>query len=134
MSSTVSSITSAPLASPLAQPLQYFIIDAFAERPFSGNPAAVVLLPLAGGEDTAAVEAAMRSLAAEFNLSETAFVSPSPPGGGLEAFRAAPRFGLRWLTPTREVALCGHATLAAAHALLAAVSYTHLTLPTNREV
>jgi PhzF family phenazine biosynthesis protein len=75
-------------------------IDAFADKPFSGNPAAVCLL-----ED--AREAAwMQSVAAEMNLSETAFVQPRQDG-----------FSLRWFTPQAEVDLCGHATLAAAHAL-----------------
>ena len=75
-------------------------IDAFADQPFSGNPAAVCLL--AGERDTAW----MQSLAAEMNLSETAFVRP-----------AGDVFSLRWFTPGVEVDLCGHATLAAAHAL-----------------
>ncbi len=77
-------------------------IDAFARRPFEGNPAAVVHL------DDWPDDALMASIAAENNLSETAFVVPSSDG----------RFGLRWFTPTVEVALCGHATLAAGHALL----------------
>ena len=75
-------------------------IDAFADRPFSGNPAAVCLL------DDSADATWMQAVAAEMNLSETAFVVP-----GDDAF------GLRWFTPTIEVDLCGHATLAAAHAL-----------------
>ncbi len=77
------------------------VVDAFAERPFSGNPAAVCLL------DAPADEAWMRALAAEMNLSETAFVVPDGAGA----------FGLRWFTPTVEETLCGHATLAAAHVL-----------------
>lgn len=76
------------------------VVDAFAERPFTGNPAAVVLLD--GPRDDAWRLAA----AAEFNLSETAFLEPAG-----EAWR------LRWFTPAVEVPLCGHATLAAAHAL-----------------
>lgn len=75
-------------------------IDAFADRPFSGNPAAVCLL------DEARDAEWMQAVAAEMNLSETAFVAP---GNGA--------FGLRWFTPTVEVDLCGHATLASAHAL-----------------
>jgi PhzF family phenazine biosynthesis protein len=75
-------------------------IDAFADGPFTGNPAAVVLLE-------APREAAwMQAVAMEMNLSETAFVEPHADG-----------FGLRWFTPAVEVALCGHATLASAHAL-----------------
>lgn len=75
------------------------VVDAFADRPFEGNPAAVCLL------DAPAPEEWMRDLAAEMNLSETAFVTPG--GDGV--------FGLRWLTPEVEVDLCGHATLASAH-------------------
>ncbi len=75
-------------------------IDAFTDRPFSGNPAAVCLL------DEARDAEWMQSVAAEMNLSETAFVSPSSDG-----------YALRWFTPRVEVDLCGHATLAAAHAL-----------------
>ncbi|MBT8091730.1 MAG: PhzF family phenazine biosynthesis protein [Gammaproteobacteria bacterium] len=75
-------------------------IDAFTDRPFAGNPAAVCLLE---GERDAQW---MQSVAEEMNLSETAFVRPLQSG-----------FGLRWFTPRVEVDLCGHATLAAAHAL-----------------
>jgi PhzF family phenazine biosynthesis protein len=75
-------------------------IDAFASRPFSGNPAAVCLL------DREHDPAWMQSVAAEMNLSETAFVRPLGEG-----------FELRWFTPATEVDLCGHATLAAAHAM-----------------
>jgi predicted PhzF superfamily epimerase YddE/YHI9 len=80
--------------------LPVFVVDAFADRPFAGNPAAVVFLDGEPGD------AWRRDVAAEFNLSETAFV---------EARGDA--FALRWFTPSVEVALCGHATLAAAHAL-----------------
>ena len=74
-----------------------FQIDAFATRPFEGNPAAVCVLT-AWPQD-----AALQAIAAENNLSETAFIGPETP---------TPR--LRWFTPTVEVDLCGHATLAAA--------------------
>ena len=77
-----------------------FQVDAFAERPFTGNPAAVCLL------DAALDETLMQSIAAEMNLSETAFVLPRDSG-----------FELRWFTPLVEVDLCGHATLASAHVL-----------------
>ena len=80
---------------------QYSVVDAFSARPFKGNPAAVVLL------DGELPDDVCQSVAGEFNLAETAFVRPLPDG----------RFELRWFTPTREVPLCGHATLAAAHAL-----------------
>lgn len=81
-------------------PLPLYIVDAFADRPFAGNPAAVCLL------DRPRDEAWMQALAGEMNLSETAFVAPADAG-----------FGLRWFTPKVEVALCGHATLATAHVL-----------------
>ncbi|WP_412061605.1 PhzF family phenazine biosynthesis protein [Rubrivirga sp. IMCC45206] len=77
------------------------VVDAFADRPFAGNPAAVVVL------DAPAPAAWMRNLAAEMNLSETAFLTPGTDGA----------YGLRWLTPEVEVDLCGHATLASAHVL-----------------
>jgi PhzF family phenazine biosynthesis protein len=77
-------------------------IDAFTDEPFAGNPAAVCVLP------GAAPEPWMQSVARELGLSETAFVHREP-----DAWR------LRWFTPTSEVDLCGHATLAAAHALWA---------------
>lgn len=79
-------------------------IDAFAEGPFTGNPAAVCVL------DAPASEAWMQALAAEMNLSETAFLVP-------DREATTSRFGLRWFTPTTEVDLCGHATLASAHLL-----------------
>jgi PhzF family phenazine biosynthesis protein len=75
-------------------------IDAFTDRPFAGNPAAVCLLNEEHHADW------MQAVAAEMNLSETAFVRPQGDG-----------FELRWFTPAIEVDLCGHATLAAAHAL-----------------
>jgi len=77
-------------------------IDAFADAPFTGNPAAVCLLGDAHRDDVW-----MQNLAAEMNLSETAFVR-----------RQDGDWSLRWFTPTIEVALCGHATLASAQALL----------------
>ncbi len=75
-------------------------IDAFTDTPFHGNPAAVCLLDYERDSDW------MQALAAEMNLSETAFVRPLAAG-----------FELRWFTPTIEVNLCGHATLASAHVL-----------------
>lgn len=80
--------------------IKIFQIDAFTSEPFKGNPAAVCIL-----EQPADVQW-MQNLAREMNLSETAFLVPTP-----EAF------DLRWFTPTTEVDLCGHATLASAHAL-----------------
>jgi PhzF family phenazine biosynthesis protein len=79
-------------------------VDAFAAAPFSGNPAAVMPLP-AWPDD-----ALMQAIAAENNLSETAFFIPDPDG--------AADYELRWFTPTTEVELCGHATLASGHVVL----------------
>jgi PhzF family phenazine biosynthesis protein len=79
-------------------PLLY--VDAFAEAPFRGNPAAVCLL------DAARAAAFMQALAAELNLPATVFVEA-----------AAESFALRWFSSTAELALCGHGTLAAAHVL-----------------
>jgi PhzF family phenazine biosynthesis protein len=75
-------------------------VDAFADRPFAGNPAAVCVL------ERPADETWMQLVAREMNLSETAYLHPEG-----DAFR------LRWFTPVSEVDLCGHATLAAAHVL-----------------
>ncbi len=75
-------------------------VDAFTDTPFAGNPAAVCVL------DTPRPAPWMQAVAREMNLAETAFLEPRAGG-----------FGLRWFTPTVEVALCGHATLAAAHVL-----------------
>lgn len=85
-------------------PLPIFQVDAFAERPFTGNPAAV--MPL----DQWLPDEVMQAIAAENNLAETAFTVPSE--------RDDADYDLRWFTPTVEVNLCGHATLASAHILL----------------
>jgi PhzF family phenazine biosynthesis protein len=89
--------------------VRLFQVDAFTDRPFAGNPAAVCLL------DAPADEAWMQSVAAETNLPETAFVTPP----GADGTR-----GLRWFTPTVEVDLCGHATLATAHVLVTEAGVT----------
>lgn len=81
-------------------PLSIVQVDAFADKPFAGNPAAVCVLPAPRDE------AWMQNVAREMNLSETAFL-----------VRQADGFHLRWFTPAVEVALCGHATLASAHVL-----------------
>jgi len=80
--------------------LKYFIVDAFAERVFTGNPAAVVIL-----EDFIS-DNILQEIASEINLSETAYL-----------FRKKDIYSLRWFSPVREVDLCGHATLAYAHVL-----------------
>jgi PhzF family phenazine biosynthesis protein len=82
------------------QPQSIAIVDAFTSKPYAGNQAAVCLL------DSPASEAWMQAVAREMNLAETAFLLPRGDG-----------FELRWFTPTREVDLCGHATLASAHYL-----------------
>lgn len=78
-----------------------FIVDAFTRQPFSGNPAAVCLL------DRPRDNAWLQAVAAEFNLSETAFLLPL----------GQDQWQLSWFTPVVEVDLCGHATLASAHVL-----------------
>ncbi len=87
-------------------PIPFTQVDAFADRPFTGNPAAV--MPLDAWLD----DATLLAIAAENNLSETAFYLPDDSG--------AADFELRWFTPATEVALCGHATLAAGHVILSA--------------
>ncbi|HKP34334.1 MAG TPA: PhzF family phenazine biosynthesis protein [Sphingomicrobium sp.] len=84
--------------------LPFFQVDAFAERPLTGNPAAV--MPLERWLD----DKVMQAIAAENNLAETAFTIP------IESDEA--EFQLRWFTPTVEMKMCGHATLASAHILL----------------
>ena len=86
---------------PLPAGVPVFIVDAFAEAPFAGNPAGVVLL------DEPRDDRWRQAIAAELRHSETAFVEPAGPGS----------WCLRWFTPTVEVDLCGHATLASAHVL-----------------
>lgn len=83
--------------------MRYFLVDAFCDRPFGGNPAAVCLC------DAPPSEGLMRAVAAEFNLSETAFL-----------LREGSAWRLRWFSPAMEIPLCGHGTLASARALLEA--------------
>ncbi len=87
-------------------------VDAFTSRPFTGNPAAVCLLP----EDRD--DHWMQAVAAEMNLSETAFLLHQDDG-----------YRLRWFTPKIEVDLCGHATLASAHVL-----WSEGRVPLEREI
>ena len=86
--------------------IKQFQVDAFADRVFEGNPAAVC--PLESWLD----DGLLQAIAAENNLSETAFFVPSDRG-----------YSLRWFTPVKEVDLCGHATLAAAHVLYEKLGY-----------
>ena len=80
--------------------MKFFQVDAFAERPFAGNPAAICF-PEGQPSDKQ-----LQAIAVENNLSETAFLWPRDDG-----------YDLRWFTPAYEVDLCGHATLASAHVL-----------------
>lgn len=86
--------------------MRYRLVDAFTDRPFAGNPAAVFLLDGAGWPD----ERWMQLVAHELSVSETAFAHPLPPGADAD-------WALRWFTPLVEDELCGHATLATAHVL-----------------
>jgi PhzF family phenazine biosynthesis protein len=84
----------------MTPPQRFTQVDAFTDRPFTGNPAAVCLLPKAADPTW------MQQVALEMNLAETAFLVRRKDG-----------FDLRWFTPATEVDLCGHATLASAHVL-----------------
>lgn len=81
--------------------MQIWVVDAFTNQPFKGNPAAVAIVDEFPADDRCL------KIAAEMNLSETAFVKPL----------AENKFHIRWFTPATEVKLCGHATLASAHIL-----------------
>ncbi|KIJ33934.1 hypothetical protein M422DRAFT_264075 [Sphaerobolus stellatus SS14] len=83
--------------------LPYTVVDAFTSVLFKGNPAAVIVV------NSQLPNNILQNIAAEFNLSETAFITPIDSSSG--------NFGLRWFTPQAEVALCGHATLASARVL-----------------
>lgn len=85
--------------------LPFSQVDAFAHAPFTGNPAAV--MPLGRWLD----DATLQAIAAENNLSETAFIVPTPDDPDAD-------YALRWFTPAVEVKLCGHATLASGHVLM----------------
>jgi len=88
----------------MAQPI--YKVDAFSDKPFSGNPAGVCILPKKASEEW------MKNVAREMNLSETAFLLPQD-----DESKGHQWFNLRWFTPVTEVDLCGHATLASAHIL-----------------
>ena len=83
--------------------LAFWQVDAFADRPYTGNPAAVILL------DTWRDEATLQRIAAELNLPATAFAVPTE--GDAD-------YAIRWFSPRGEIGLCGHGTLAAGHALI----------------
>ncbi|MFM9446439.1 PhzF family phenazine biosynthesis protein [Streptomyces acidiscabies] len=84
--------------------MQIRIVDAFTDRPFSGNPAGVLLLDSYPDDDR------LQNIALEVNHAETAFAHPTPDDPEAD-------WALRWFTPATEVAMCGHATLATAHVL-----------------
>ncbi len=92
--------------------IQYFVVDAFTDQVFSGNPAGVCLL------NTPLDDAMMQNIASENNLAETAFIVPKASG-----------YHLRWFTPEVEIDLCGHATLASAYVIS---KYVNPTLQTIR--
>lgn len=104
-----------------AQTLSYTVVDAFTSRPFKGNPASVIIL----SEGVTLPDDTLQGIAMEFNLSETAFITPSQGPDDHESDTRT--FGLRWFTPEHEVALCGHATLASAKVLFS----TPLLVPSN---
>ncbi|KAK8635935.1 hypothetical protein V6N13_004647 [Hibiscus sabdariffa] len=87
-------------------PIKYYVVDAFTESAFKGNPAAVCLLEEERDEKW------LQDVAAEFNISETCYLTRIT-----DSESPNPRFRLRWFTPVAEVKLCGHATLASAHTL-----------------
>ncbi|MCL6684679.1 PhzF family phenazine biosynthesis protein [Sphingomonas alba] len=94
-------------------PIPFFQVDAFAERPFTGNPAAIMPLQEWLPDDV------MQAIANENNLAETAFLVPSEAD--------THDYDLRWFTPAVEVNMCGHATLAAGHILLHGKSIRFMT-------
>ncbi|XP_068202278.1 phenazine biosynthesis-like domain-containing protein 1 isoform X2 [Palaemon carinicauda] len=102
--------------------LNIFTVDAFAQKPFTGNPAAVVPLIQTLQDST------LQDIAKELNLSETAYVSPTSASveeDKSQQWGKSSRFSLRWFTPTNEVPLCGHATLATAHVLFHHLNNNH---------
>lgn len=90
--------------------LPLYIVDAFTDEAFTGNPAAVCLLDF----ELIISDDKLQKIAAEMNLSETAFVQPASAN---QSFTKGSVFNLRWFTPTNEVSLCGHATIASAAVL-----------------
>ncbi|MEI5103951.1 PhzF family phenazine biosynthesis isomerase [Streptomyces sp. PmtG] len=92
------------MSAPTSNSQRIRIVDAFAERPFTGNPAGVLLL------DSFPDDTWLQHVALEVNHAETAFAHPLPAGEAAD-------WALRWFTPATEVDLCGHATLATAHVL-----------------
>ena len=102
--------------------LPFTVVDAFTDKPFGGNPAAVIILP----SDHTYSDATLQGIALEFNLSETAFVTVDKTSASNTTNNYV-SYGLRWFTPVEEVILCGHATVAAATVLYA----NHDLIPEN---
>ncbi|KAK4700953.1 trans-2,3-dihydro-3-hydroxyanthranilate isomerase, partial [Phenoliferia sp. Uapishka_3] len=98
-------------------PLAFSTVDAFTSTPFSGNPAAVILIIFPTSDPRSSSPSTLQKIAAEFNLSETAFATPIPDAAGGEEDEGVGSYTLRWFTPAVEVPLCGHATLATSHIL-----------------
>jgi len=97
------------MAEKMVMPIPCFVVDAFTHKPFSGNPAAVCML------DETKTDEWLQNVAAEFNLSETAFLWHKHDN----------LWQLRWFTPSCEIKLCGHATLASAHVLAHKLHWQH---------
>ncbi|KAK8635938.1 hypothetical protein V6N13_004650 [Hibiscus sabdariffa] len=85
-------------------PIKFYVVDAFTESAFKGNPAAVCLLEEERDEKW------LQAVASEFNISQTCYLTRIT-----DSDSPNPRFRLRWFTPVTEVKLCGHGTLASAH-------------------
>ncbi len=100
------------------QSIPYWHVDAFADRPFTGNQAAVMVL------EEWLPDAVLQAIGEENNFAETAFV--------VKDISGAAEWELRWFTPTEEVALCGHATLASGHVLLVRDGGQNVTFRTRR--
>lgn len=95
------------------KPVHYLVVDAFTETAFKGNPAVVCFLEEEDKDDEW-----MQAVAREFNVSVTCFLTRAPAAAASSGTDdSSPRFHLRWFAPVAEVNLCGHATLAATHAL-----------------
>lgn len=100
--------------------IKTFVIDAFTDKPFKGNPAGVCLL------ETSLEPALMQSIAAEINLAETAFLLPDA--------QNATQYTIRYFTPTVEIAFCGHATLASAQLLLEKFQLNQVNFTTHHQL
>jgi len=110
--------------------MRIFTVDAFTTKPFSGNPAAVCLPESHLSDDI------MQKIAAEMRLSETCFVVPRREDGE-KSEQVPAEYSIRWFTPTNEVNLCGHATLAAAHVLCNVLNIpvkSHITFVTKESL